>query len=83
MHLLEDTKTSSSALGEGDRVIGDLRPCTLVMTGESASSWRKSGSRSGTLENASSGNVLRFRTGSCTDALGEIIQEWDSVRVGV
>lgn len=83
MHFWDEVTESSSTLGEGDRVIGDLRPCTWVMIGESASSWRKSGSISGTLENMSSGNILRFRTGSCTDALGKIIQELDSVWVGV
>lgn len=83
VHFLEDTGTSSLVLGEEDRVSGDLIPCVLVITGESASSWRKSGSKSRTLGNASSCNISRFRTGSCASALGEIIQEEGLAGVGV
>ena len=83
MHFLEDTGTSSLVLGEKDRVSGDLIPCVLVIIGESASSWRKSDSKSRTLGNASSCNISRFRTGSCASALGEIIQEEGLVGVGV
>ena len=83
MHFLEDTGTSSLVLGEKDRVSGDLIPCVLVIIGESASSWRKSDSKSRTLGNAFSCNISRFRTGSCASALGEIIQEEGLAGVGV
>lgn len=83
MHFFEGAKTSLSAPGEGDCVIGDLISRVVVIIGESTSSWRKSGSRSGTLKGASSYDILRFRTGSCSCTVGEIIQEEGSAGVGV
>lgn len=83
MRFSESAKTSSSRPGEEDCIIGDLISCVVVIMGESTSSWRKSGSRSGTLKSASSYDILRFRTGSCPCTVGEIIQEEGSARVGV